>query len=187
MDDDIYNDISVMKKQDYNTFSENGDNHNPKSKIKAYTLMLMFAFSLIHLSANCIGLYVGIAYNNTTYYEFKSTMTLSTWLMTTTSIDIVGIMIVVFFSLIQYFYGIENTVFYSNVPLAMHLVMFYCVYVLMTIMGIIELSFKFKSYDNQLHYVIVMTIIIIVINLLTIVFSFTLTSIEGIFFKFFKK
>jgi len=132
--------------------------------MKACVLTLVICVLLISLSLNGTALHVGLTYNNATCYENKFIMSLSSWLIATTSVAITGASILGIYAFIQLFCGNEKIMAYGCITITIWVVIsgLYCF--IMNIIGIIELSYQFNACHNEVKYVAVMVIIIIVIN-----------------------
>ncbi len=168
--------MNNVRQSVYNTFPEMDEMPNSQGIAKACILTFVIGLLLIQLATNAIGLHIGVTYNNATCYEDKFVMSLSSWLTITTSVAITGTSLMIIFSLIQFFCGNEKTILYGCISFAVYSVIVSLFYSIMTIIGIIELSFQFAPCHTEVKYVTVMTIIIVVVNLLSILSACTLKS-----------
>ncbi len=165
---DMHKKVNILQQTLYNTFPVGKNIHNQTSIMQSCMITFVIGLLLIQLLINAIGLHIGVTYNNATCYEDKFAISLSLWLIVTTSVAVTSTCLQLIVSLIQYFCGNEKTLIYSSISYAIYTVIISLYYFVMTIIGIIELSYQFTLCHKEVQYVTVMTIIIVVVNLLSI-------------------
>jgi hypothetical protein len=163
-------DFSSAGHKTYNTFLSN-DNDNSNlgknlSSVQICGLMFMLIMSIITLSINGVGLYIGNTHNNATCYENKKEISLSYWLVLTTTVSIITGSIIIFtitIQLICYMIDVNavNTIWLPAIIVMLISSLFSFV---MLIYGIIELSYQYPSCHTEVYNVTTMIIVIVVMN-----------------------
>lgn len=121
-------------------------------EVSCYIIILLFIFSF-----NLTGLILGVTHNNATCYENKNIISLSDWLISTTSIATLSQICQLIF-----LYVINNTL---KMPLAIFIVLSSVFSFIMAIIGIIELGYQYPTCKSEVLSIGVMIIIILIINL----------------------
>jgi hypothetical protein len=138
---------------------------NKDSFFTIFILNLFVIGNLLCIVCNITGLAIGIYhFTNNCTIGYKIVMSLPTWLMLVTSVA----------SLTSFLFMIEPTLILLKIIrmrtslLKIYFCVYACYFVIMTIIGLIELRSQYESCIGEIKLVIIMAIIITIINFLHI-------------------
>lgn len=151
----------------YNTF----DYHKPdRQKMSANMFCYYFISTLIVIALNSTGLYIGVDYKNATCYENQKIISLSSWLIISTSCFLVyQIYYIILLTIALYGCEIPNykEFYICNVSLLVFMIIGISVFkIVMFIIGIIELTHQYPTCYVEVYPVTTMSIVFTVINAL---------------------
>jgi len=124
-----------------------------------FVFLVIFAF-------NVTGLIIGQMNSNATCFEEQNLLSLSEWLILTTSVAIgsQGVLLLVGILLMLSFTDANTTALFSSLPFIFLLVCKSLFSFIMNVIGIIELAYQFEGCKHEVQNVCIMVITIVVVN-----------------------
>ncbi len=163
---------SSIEPLDYDDNNQNNHcSYKPKNCLhntKCFTVLYGIFVSLMILSINSYSYIIAKENTNHTCYETQYDMSLSRWLSLTTSVAIASNVLMILFSFVMLidcrmedkFFGV-----FIAIPMLIYLIFASFFSFVMTITGIIELSYQYDNCIKEVKNVTIMVILTVTINL----------------------